>query len=155
MTLMELANAYRSMASGVLPQPCVIRRIVLDSGQVMAESEHASSPVHVEGSALLLIQEGMRSVVRLPIGTAHALDSGGFPIAAMGKMERQMSSGTRSSWAPLTARQGLRLQCVSVLTTIVLWERKKLAAGSQFPAEIEQDISAYLEGGDVKTITQR
>jgi membrane carboxypeptidase/penicillin-binding protein len=43
------------------------------------------SPVHVEGFALLLIQEGMRGVVRLPTGTAHALDSSGFPMAVMGK----------------------------------------------------------------------
>jgi membrane peptidoglycan carboxypeptidase len=64
--LMELANAYRTMASGILnAQPYVIRRIVRDSGEVMAESEHASSPVHVEGFALLLIQEGMRGVVRI------------------------------------------------------------------------------------------
>jgi penicillin-binding protein 1A len=40
--LMELANAYRTMASGLLSQPCVIRRILRDRDQVMAESEHAS-----------------------------------------------------------------------------------------------------------------
>src|ERR1700676_4355946 len=47
--------------------------------------QHASSPVHVEGFALLLIQEGLRGVVRMPSGTAHALDARGFPIAVMGK----------------------------------------------------------------------
>jgi membrane carboxypeptidase/penicillin-binding protein len=35
--------------------------------------------------ALSLIQEGLRGVVRIPTGTAHALDSRGFPIAVMGK----------------------------------------------------------------------
>ena len=35
-TLMELANAYRTMASGILTQPYVIRRIVRDSGQVVS-----------------------------------------------------------------------------------------------------------------------
>src|SRR6185295_9692638 len=35
--------------------------------------------------ALSLVQEGLRGVVRLPGGTAHALDSRGFPIAVMGK----------------------------------------------------------------------
>jgi membrane carboxypeptidase/penicillin-binding protein len=33
----------------------------------------------------LLIQEGLRGVVRMPTGTAHALDSNNFPIAVMGK----------------------------------------------------------------------
>jgi membrane peptidoglycan carboxypeptidase len=32
-----------------------------------------------------LIQEGLRGVVRIPTGTAHALDSRAFPIAVMGK----------------------------------------------------------------------
>jgi penicillin-binding protein 1A len=84
-TLMELANAYRTMASGILTLPYVIRRIVLDSGQAVREGEYSSSSVHVEGFALLLIQEGMHGVGRLPTGTAHALDSSGFPIAVMGK----------------------------------------------------------------------
>ena len=44
-----------------------------------------SGTVAVGDEALLLIQEGLRSVVRLPGGTAHALDSGRFPIAVMGK----------------------------------------------------------------------
>jgi len=34
---------------------------------------------------LALIQEGLRGVVRLPTGTAHALAAVGFPIAVMGK----------------------------------------------------------------------
>jgi membrane peptidoglycan carboxypeptidase len=32
-----------------------------------------------------LIQEGLRGVIRIPTGTAHALDSRSFPIAVMGK----------------------------------------------------------------------
>lgn len=84
-TLLELANAYRTIASGILAQPHVIRRVVRDSGEVIAESGHESSRVQVEGAALALIQEGLRGVVRMPSGTAHALDSGGFPIAVMAK----------------------------------------------------------------------
>jgi membrane peptidoglycan carboxypeptidase len=38
----------------------------------------------VADDALLLIQEGLRGVVRIPAGTAHALDSRGFRIAVMG-----------------------------------------------------------------------
>src|SRR3990172_10761821 len=37
--LLELANAYRTIASGILAQPYVIRRIVRDSGQVVVDNE--------------------------------------------------------------------------------------------------------------------
>jgi membrane carboxypeptidase/penicillin-binding protein len=43
------------------------------------------STITVDAAALSLIQEGLRGVVRLPTGTAHALASHGFPIAVMGK----------------------------------------------------------------------
>jgi membrane peptidoglycan carboxypeptidase len=84
-SLLELATAYRTIASGVLVQPVVIRQIVRDSGEVVGEHEHHNLPVSMADGALLLIQEGLRGVVRIPAGTAHALDSRGFPIAAMGK----------------------------------------------------------------------
>lgn len=84
-TLLELANAYRAIASGILTQPYVIRRIVRDSQEIIFVSRHESSPLHVDAEALSLIQEGLRGVVRMPAGTAHALDNRGFPIAVMGK----------------------------------------------------------------------
>jgi penicillin-binding protein 1A len=83
--LLELATAYRTIASGVLAQPYVIRQIVRDSGEVVGEHEHHSLPIAIANGALSLIQEGLRGVVRIPTGTAHALDSRGFPIAVMGK----------------------------------------------------------------------
>ena len=84
-TLLELANAYRALASGILTQPYAIRKIVRDSKEVVFAGRRESSAVHIEDEALSLVQEGMRGVVRLPGGTAHALDSRGFPIAVMGK----------------------------------------------------------------------
>ena len=83
--LLELATAYRTIASGVLAQPYVIEQIVRDSGDVVDGREHRSLPVAMDDGALALIQEGLRGVVRIPTGTAHALDSRGFPIAVMGK----------------------------------------------------------------------
>jgi penicillin-binding protein 1A len=83
--LLELANAYRTIASGILTQPYIIRKIVRHSGEVIADARRQSSAVRVEGGELSLIQEGLRSVVRLPSGTAHALDSRAFPVAVMGK----------------------------------------------------------------------
>jgi membrane peptidoglycan carboxypeptidase len=132
-TLMELANAYRTMASGILTQPYVIRTIVRDSGQVLPDGEDPSSSVHVEGPALSLIQEGMRGVVHLPTGTTHALDSSGFPMAVMGKTGTTNEFRTRSLWAPLTSRQGLPSQCVSASMTAVPLEQEKLARGWRSP----------------------
>jgi penicillin-binding protein 1A len=83
MTLLELATAYRTIASGIQAQPYVIRRIVHDSGD--DEEVQPAVPVSIEDSALCLIQEGLRGVVRIPSGTAHALDSDRFPIPVMGK----------------------------------------------------------------------
>lgn len=83
--LLELATAYRTIASGVLAQPYVIRHIVRDSGEIRDEDEHQASKLIGDAAALSLIQEGLRGVVRIPTGTAHALDSRAFPVAVMGK----------------------------------------------------------------------
>jgi penicillin-binding protein 1A len=83
--LLELATAYRTIASGVVAQPYVIGQIVRDSGEVVGGSERRGLPIAMDAGALSLIQEGLRGVVRIPAGTAHALDSQGFPIAVMGK----------------------------------------------------------------------
>jgi penicillin-binding protein 1A len=175
--LMELANAYRTMASGILTQPYVIRRIVPDPRQVMAESKHPSSSVHVEGLALLLIQEGMRGVVRLPTGTAHALDSSGFPIAVMGKtgttneFRDALFVGSTYGSAGITiavrigfddnrslgaGETGGRV-ALPVFKEIALrvYTEKLIGPAPQFPAEMEQSINEYLQDGPVKTIAQR
>jgi membrane peptidoglycan carboxypeptidase len=83
--LLELATAYRTIASGILAEPYLIRQIVRDSGEVVGEDEHHILPMSIPSDALSLIQEGLRGVVRIPTGTAHTLDSRGFPIAVMGK----------------------------------------------------------------------
>jgi penicillin-binding protein 1A len=174
---MELANAYRTMASGNLAQPYVIRRIVYDSGQVMGESEHASSLVHVEGFALLLIQEGMRGVVRLPTGTAHALDSSGFPMAVMGKTGTTnefrdalfVGSTYGSTGITIAVRIGFDDNrslgagetggrvAVPVFREVALrvYAEKLVGPAPQFPAQMEQSINEYLERGAVKTIARR
>jgi penicillin-binding protein 1A len=173
--LMELANAYRTMASGLNAEPYVIRRIVRDQGEVMAESEHASSPVHVDGIALLLIQEGMRGVVRIPTGTAHALDS--LPIAVMGKtgttneFRDALFVGSTYGRAGITiavrigfddnhslgARETGGRVALPVFREIALrvYADKLVGPVPQFPVDMEQSINDYLEGGLVKTVAQR
>lgn len=81
--LLELANSYRAMASGVLAEPHVIDRVTDFFGNEL----YAPPPVgrEIGSAALRSIQEGLRGVVRLPGGTAHSLDAGDFPIPVMGK----------------------------------------------------------------------
>ncbi|MBZ5637194.1 MAG: penicillin-binding protein [Acidobacteriia bacterium] len=87
--LLELAGAYRAMASGVLAEPHVIARVTDASGGIVLFEASLTAPeIGSDGpssSELSLIQEGLRGVVRLPSGTAHALDSLDFPIPVMGK----------------------------------------------------------------------
>jgi penicillin-binding protein 1A len=87
--LLELAGAYRAMASGVLAEPHIIARVTDAScGVVLYEASRATTRIGSDGPSdaeLSLIQEGLRGVVRLPEGTAHALDGLDFPIPVMGK----------------------------------------------------------------------
>lgn len=83
-TLLELASAYRTMASGEFTEPYIVRRIVRRSGEVVGASRRvANAPI--DAGTLALIQEGLRGAVRLPSGTAHSLAAADFPIAVMGK----------------------------------------------------------------------
>jgi penicillin-binding protein 1A len=84
-SFLELATAYRTIASGMLAQPYVIRQIVRGPEDVIPAGQQAQVPVALDHGALAIIQEGLRGVVRIPAGTAHALDSSAFPIAVMGK----------------------------------------------------------------------
>jgi membrane carboxypeptidase/penicillin-binding protein len=155
----------------------VIQRIVRDPRQVMAESPHPSSPVHVEGFALSLIQEGMRGVVRLPTGTAHALDSSGFPIAVMGKTgttnDFRDALFVGSTYGPAGITIAVRIGfddnhslgagetggrvALPVFKEIALgvYTKRLIGPAPQFPPKMEQSINDYLASGVVKTIAQR
>jgi penicillin-binding protein 1A len=170
--LLELANAYRTIASGTLSVPRVIRKIVLDSGEVIADSGPRSSPVHVEADALALIQEGLRCVVRMPSGTAHALDSGGLPFAVMGKTgttnEFRDALFVGSTYGPegitvavrigfddnrsLGAKETGGRVALPVFREIVLsaYGGKLVGPVPRFPPEMEQRIDLYLNGGLVE-----
>ena len=71
--LLELADAYRAIASGVLAEPHVIDRVTDVSGDGLYEAPRAAR--EIRSAALRAIQEGLRGVVRLPDGTAHSLDA--------------------------------------------------------------------------------
>ena len=167
-TLLELANAYRTMASGILAQPHVIRRIVLDSGEVVADNEPGGAPVDLDEGVLSLIQEGLRGVVRIPGGTAHALDIKGFPIAVMGKTgttnEFRDALFIGSTYGPkgitvavrigfddnrsLGAKETGSRVALPVFREIMLkaYRNKILGPVPEFPSEMEDNINAYLKG---------
>jgi membrane carboxypeptidase/penicillin-binding protein len=82
-SLLELAGAYRAMASGLRAEPHVIGRVEDGAGTLLYEAPGADGELPRE--SLALIQEGLRGVIRLPGGTAHALSGKAFPIPVMGK----------------------------------------------------------------------
>ncbi len=86
--LLELTNAYRAIASRTFAEPYMIDRITDQSGNVLFVSQNSSRPItedFITISALNLILEGLRGVVRIPGGTAHSLDNKNFPIPVIGK----------------------------------------------------------------------
>lgn len=165
--LLELANAYRAIASGILAQPYVIRKIVRNAGSVAVGNEPNGAPVSIDDSALSLIQEGLRSVVRLPSGTAHALDSRAFPVAVMGKTgttnDFRDALFVGSTYGPegitiavrigfddnrsLGAKETGGRVALPVFREIMLkvYRQKLTGLVPKFPARMEQSINAYLE----------
>ncbi|MHB8797396.1 MAG: transglycosylase domain-containing protein [Thermoanaerobaculia bacterium] len=89
-TLVELANAYRAIASGLAAEPHVLKEVLDSSGRLLWSWNVAPRSIDMP---LSLIQEGLRGVVRLPSGTAHSLSMcKQFPVQVMGK------TGTTSSY---------------------------------------------------------
>lgn len=173
MNLLELANAYRTMASGIFAEPYVIRKIVRDSGEVATDNERERPVVNVNDSALALIQEGLRGVVRMPTGTAHTLDSGVFPIAVMGKTgttnEFRDALFVGSTYGPEGITVAVRVGfddnrslgpketggrlALPVFKELMLsvYREKLVGPVPKFPAQMEQNINDYLAGGAVMT----
>jgi penicillin-binding protein 1A len=166
MNLLELANAYRTMASGIVAEPYVIRAIVRDSGEVVAATRRGPLPTSIDAAALSLIQEGLRGVVRLPTGTAHALASHAFPIAVMGKTgttnEFRDAIFVGSTYGPNRITAAVRIGfddnrslgsretggrlALPVFQELILgvYRDKIVGAAPAFPAGIEGRITASL-----------
>jgi penicillin-binding protein 1A len=162
--LLELADTYRAIASGVLAEPHVIDRVTGNAGEGIYEA-----PRHVReirSAALLAIQEGLRGVVRIPGGTAHSLDGGGFPVPVMGKTGTTSdfrdalfvgsTYGTRGITVavrigfddnrPLGASETGGLTALPIFREIMLRVYKDQLVGRvpRFPREIEDGIDQYL-----------
>jgi penicillin-binding protein 1A len=168
--LLELATAYRAIASGIDARPHVIRQIVLGSGDVVPGTQHAPVRVALGDGALALIQEGLRGVVRIPTGTAHVLDSHAFPIAVMGKTGTTsdfkdalfVGSTYGSGGITVAVRIGFDDSrslgsketggrvALPVFQEVMLRTYADRIAGPapSFPAQMERHITQYLQGGD-------
>jgi len=135
------------------------------------DEEHNWAPVDVDESALALIQEGLRGVVRIPTGTAHTLDSSVFPIAVMGKTgttnEFRDALFVGSTFGPEGITVAVRVGfddnrslgpeetggriALPVFKEIMLrvYRDKLVGPVPEFPAQIEQRINDYLKGDSV------
>jgi membrane peptidoglycan carboxypeptidase len=167
-TLMELANAYRMMASGIHAEPYAIAKIEHNGGEVVYSHDPLCCSSDENESQLSTIQEGLRGVVRIPSGTAHALDSHAFPIPVMGK------TGTTNNYRDalfigstygangitvavrigfddnrsLGAKETGALAALPVFREIILkiYQEKLVGPAPRFPAAMEENIDAYLRG---------
>ncbi len=167
-TLLELANAYRFMASGIHAEPHAIDKIEYCGGEVGYNYQPPCCSLNENYSELAMIQEGLRGVVRLPSGTAHALDSQAFPIPVMGK------TGTTNNYRDALfigstyGRDGITVAvrigfddnrslgaqetgaraALPVFREIMLktYQAKLVGPVPSFPADMEQNIAAYLRG---------
>lgn len=167
-TLLELANAYRMMASGIQAEPYVIAKIEHSGGEVVYSHDPLCCSSNENELKLSTIQEGLRGVVRIPSGTAHALDSHAFPIPVMGKTGTTNNNRDAlfvgSTYGPsgitvavrigfddnrsLGARETGALAALPVFREIILkiYQEKLVGPAPRFPAEMEENIDAYLRG---------
>ena len=167
-TLLELANAYRLMAGGMPAEPHVIDKIQDTRGEVVYTYRGPGSFANGNDFGLAMIQEGLRGVVRIPSGTAHALDSHAFPVAVMGK------TGTTNNFRDalfvgctfgpngitvavrigfddnrsLGANESGALAALPVFREIMLkvYQERLVGPAPRFPVEMEENIDAYLRG---------
>jgi penicillin-binding protein 1A len=167
-TLLELANAYRLMAGGMPGEPHAIDKIQHTLGGIVYTYQWPCCLAKADDFGLSLIQEGLRGVVRIPFGTAHALDSPAFSIPVMGK------TGTTSNYRDalfigstygpdgitvavrigfddnrsLGSKETGALAALPVFREIILkaYQEQLVGPAPRFPVEMEENIDAYLRG---------
>jgi penicillin-binding protein 1A len=168
-TLLELANAYRMMASGIPAEPYVIAKIEHSGGgNVIYSHPLPCCPINENGLELSMIQEGLRGVVRIPSGTAHALDARTFPIPVMGKTgttnNYRDALFVGSTYGPDGITVAVRIgfddnrslggmetggrAALPVFREVMLktYQAKLVGPVPSFPADMENNIAEYLSG---------
>jgi penicillin-binding protein 1A len=162
--LLELAGAYRAMASGILAEPHVIDRVIDASGEELYRAARPTGDIGFAG--LRLIQEGLRGVVRIPGGTANVLNRRDFPIPVMGKTgttnDFRDALFVGSTYGPQGITVAVRIgfddnralgsketgarAALPIFREVMLRVYKNQLAGPvpTFPREIEDGIDGYL-----------
>jgi len=168
-TLLELANAYRMMASGIHAEPYVIAKIERSGGDVIYTRHLPCCSINENESGLSLIQEGLRGVVRIPSGTAHALDASSFPIPVMGKTGTTNNYRDAlflgSTYGPNGITVAVRIgfddnrslgetggrAALPIFREVMLktYQAKLVGPVPFFPANMESNIADYLNGNCV------
>lgn len=165
-TLLELANAYRAMASGIYAEPFTIVKLTDRNGEVIYRAKDKTKALDIDETALERIQEGMRGVIRIPGGTAHALDNKDFPIPVMAKTGTTndfrdarfggstfgMNGITVAVWIgyddfrELGPKETGGRTALPIFKEIMLniYDRNLAGPVPQFPEEIEKNIDNYL-----------
>jgi penicillin-binding protein 1A len=167
-TLLELANAYRMMASSIAAEPYAIAKIEQNGGEVIYSHPSPCCLINENSFELSLIQEGLRGVVRLPSGTAHALDAQSFPIPVMGKTGTTNSYRDAlfvgSTYGPDGITVAVRIgfdddrslgametggrAALPVFREVMLktYQAKLVGPVPSFPVDMEKNIAEYLNG---------
>jgi penicillin-binding protein 1A len=176
-TLLELANAYRMMASSIAAEPYAIARIEQSGGEVIYRHAPPCCRSNQNSLELSLIQEGLRGVVRLPSGTAHALDAQSFPIPVMGKTgttnNYRDALFVGSTYGPDGITVAVRIgfddnrslgametggrAALPVFREVMLKTYQAKLAGPvpAFPADMEKNIAEYLDGSLAEKVAKR
>src|SRR5579859_3789651 len=129
-TLLELANAYRMMASGIHAEPYAIAKIEHTGGDVVYSRPVLCCSANHQELDLSLIQEGLRGVVRR--GPLTSWTRVRFPFPSWEKPVRRATTGMHFLSAQLTAPMELPWPCASDLMTTARLAEWRLAAEPRF-----------------------
>lgn len=162
--LLELADAYRAIASGVLAEPYIIGRVTGLDREELYVAPRDTRPIQSAG--LRRIQEGLRGVVRIPGGTASVLSHRDFPVPVMGKTgttsDFRDALFVGSTYGPSGITVAVRIgfddnhplgrsetggrTALPIFRDIMLriYERRLVGEAPRFPYAIENGISQYV-----------
>jgi penicillin-binding protein 1A len=164
-TLLELANAYRCLASGAWSEPWLLQQVTSTEGAPIYR--HVAAVSHpIEPLALSFVQEALRGVVRLPGATGHSLAT--LPIPVMGKTgttnEFRDALFVGSTYGPAGVTVAIRIGFddnrslgagetgarvalpVFRETMLALYSRGLVGPVPRFPRSLEKGIEDYLHG---------
>ncbi|HSA55759.1 MAG TPA: transglycosylase domain-containing protein [Gemmatimonadaceae bacterium] len=173
--LLELAGAYRAIASGVVAEPYIVDEVNDAAGVALYRAPRITHAFAAHG--LREIQEGLRGVVRIPGGTANILDRRDFPIPVLGKTGT--TNGFRdalfvgSTWGPRGITVAVRIgfddnrtlganetggrTALPVFREIMLhvYREQLVGAAPAFPGAFERGIDGYLTARAAATAVAR